>query len=488
MRVHSAAATTLKLTTRANRFDPMDRQFALIKDQRVQIRFSSIGSARYLLLTAALAAPTPLVLPTQAQDPLRPVSFRTLPSTVVVGEEADTGMNVDVEPDALDLETLESYALVSNPSIHRVAALVNAARGRALQVGLRPNPEVGFDFQQLGSDGLAEQYGVLISQEIVRPEKLQLARSAALHEVHRWEQELVAQRQRVLTDVRIAYVRALRAERQLELTQQLVSIGEQGVAVARELFNAQEVGRADVLQAELEVESALILLRNAENRRLAVWQELSAVTGRQLLQPHRLAGDITEAGTEVQFVEALTQLQNQSPEVAAALADIQQARCNLRRQQVEPRPNVTIEGLINWRDNGIGGRADGGLAMSVPLPLWNKNQGAIREARYQLDASERKLGQVELQLKNRLAPVFERYRNASEQVARYRDRILPKSAETLALTRETYELGEINFVNLLTIQRTYANNQLAYLDALEMLRVAEAEIAGMLLSGSLAND
>ncbi len=423
----------------------------------------------------------------QAEDPWRPISVRTLPVAVVMDHSEDTGMIVDVNPDALTLETLESRALASNPSIDRAAALVSAARGRALQVGLRPNPEVGFDFQQLGSDGVAEQYGVLIGQEFVRREKLQLNRSAALHDVHRLEQELAAQRQRVLTDVRIAYVRALRAERQLELTQQLVDIGEQGVNVAKELFNAQEVGRADVLQAELEVESASILRRNAENRRVAVWQELSAVVGQQLLQPQFLAGDITDAGHEVQFVEALLQLQNASPEIAAVLADIQRARCELQRQQVEPRPNVTVVGLINWRDNGIGGDADGGLSVTLPLPLWNKNQGAIREARYQLHAAERKLGQVELELKNRLAPVFERYQNAREQVDRYRDRILPKSAETLELTRETYELGEINFVNLLTVQRTYANNQLAYLDALEMLRVAEAEIAGMLLSGSLTS-
>ncbi len=453
----------------------------------MQHRVVGVGLGQSWLLPCAFAVVTAYCSQTQAQDPLRPISFRTLPAAVVIGQDDASSMIVDAEPDSLTLQTLESYALTSNPSIHRAAALVCAARGHALQVGLRPNPEVGFDFQQLGSDGLAEQYGVLINQEVVRREKLQLNRSAALHEVQRLEQELAAQRQRVLTDVRIAYIRGLRAERQLELTQQLVNIGEQGVAVAKELFNAQEVGRADVLQAELEVESASILLRNADNRRRAVWQEMSAVTGQHPLQPQRLAGDIVDAGTELQFVEALTQLQNQSPEIAAVLADIQRARCKLQRQQIETRPNVTVQGLINWRDNGIGGAADGGLSVSLPLPLWNKNQGAIREARYQLDAAERELGQVELQLKNRLAPVFERYRNASEQVDRYRDRILPKSAETLELTRETYELGEINFVNLLTVQRTYANNQLAYLDALEMLRVAEAEITGMLLSGSLDN-
>jgi cobalt-zinc-cadmium efflux system outer membrane protein len=102
-----------------------------------------------------------------------------------------------------------------------------------------------------------------------------------------------------------------------------------------------------------------------------------------------------------------------------------------------------------------------------------------------LAAAQRELQQVESALGQRLAPVFERYSNAAQQVERFRDRILPKAAETLDLTRQSYELGEISYINLLTVQRTYANNRLAYLDAMETLRLAEIEIRGLLLSGSL---
>jgi cobalt-zinc-cadmium efflux system outer membrane protein len=459
-------------------------------------------------VTAALALSGVVAVPTHAQDFLAPVVGQALSDVKAIaahamvesvdeqsqtnagmeenGDIEDGGMIVDTASDALTLQTLESMAMASNPSIGRAAALVNAARGRALQVGLPPNPEVGLDFEQLGSDGRAEQYGVAFRQEIVRRQKLRLNRSIALHEAHRLQQELAAQRQRVLTDVRVAYIRALRAERQIDLTKRLVEIGQQGVKVAEELLIAQEVGRGDVLQAELEVESAIILLRNAENRRIAVWQELSSLTGQGLLEPQPLVGDITAMESERQFDEVILQLRNQSPEVAAVMAAIERARCNLARQQFEPRPNVLIEGLINWRDNGTGGDANGAIVVALPIPIWNKNQGGIREARHQLVAVHQELGQVELDLQNRLAPVYERYRNARAQVDRYQDRILPKAAETLELTRQTYELGEVSFINLLTVQRTYARNQLAYLDALESLRVAEAEISGLLLSGSLS--
>jgi len=406
---------------------------------------------------------------------------------VLVADEmvTDDGMMVEPAGEKLTLETLESMALAASPSVQRASALVWAARSRALQAGLKPNPEVGIDFQQLGSAGLAEQYGVLVSQEIVRPRKLQLDRSIAQHEANQLSWQLQAERQRVLNDVRMTYIRALRAERQLALTRDLVEIGQKGVEIATELMRAKEVSRADVLQAELEVETANILHQNARNTRLAVWRELSALVGREAMSPQPLEGDIEQTSDGLIFEEALSRIRGQSPEVTAALARIERARCNLQRQLIETKPNLSFQGLVNWRDNGTGGDPNGALTLSFPIPICNQNQGAIGEARYQLAAAQRELRRIELALGQRLAPVFQRYSNAAEQVDRFRNRILPKAAETLQLTRQSYELGEVSYVNLLTVQHTYANNQLAYLDAMETLRLAEIEISGLLLSGSL---
>ncbi|MDA8967899.1 TolC family protein [bacterium] len=432
-------------------------------------------------------AAKPLVLPVEVNETLQHLLVdgpqQDVPRSDVDGS---VGPVLAEQVDGLTVESLEAIATNSNPSILRASAEIAAARGRAYQAGLRPNPAVGFDFQQLGSDGLAEQYGVLVQQEVVRGQKLQLNRSIALHEVAALEQAWVAQRQRVLTDVRIAYVRALRATKQLKLSKQLVEIGRQAIDVSKELLNIGEISRAELLQAEIEVESAEIVLRNAENNQKAVWRELAAVIGKESLQVQPLAGNLSSSGDDLQFEQSLQSLLSKSPEVAALFSEIERARCNLKRQQAEVKPNVTVQGLINWRDNGIGGGPDGAITVAMPLPLWNKNQGAIREARHQLDAAQHALIQVELELKQRLTPVFQQYRNSQEEVRRYEARILPKIAETLELTRKAYELGQLNFTGLLLVQRTYANTQLAHLEAQEQLRIAQLRIGGMLLSGSFS--
>lgn len=448
------------------------------------------GRRFFLVPTLALAfSPCATFAVAQDSTPISEVSISSQFSADWLHQEQvvePLQVHVPAEQFTLSLEQLQSIAIDMNPSLQRAAAEVNAARGRCIQVGLNPNPDVGIDFQQLGSSGLAEQYGASVSQEIVRRQKLRLNRAVGAHQVHELEQDYMAQRQRVLTDVRIAFIRALRAQRQIDVTRELVAISERALVVAQQLRMAQEVGKADVLQAELEVENARIELRNAENRHAAVWRELAAVTGQSGLVIQTLEGDLFAEKEPIRFEQALSVLQTSSPEISSAVERIEAARCQLAREQIEPMPNVTVSGLVNWRDNGANGQSDGGLAVSVPLPLWNRNQGAIQQARFELVAAQRELEQRTLDLQQRLAPTYERYSNARQQSQTYREQIIPRAEETLELTRTAYELGEVSFVNLLTIQRTYAENRLRFIDSLEALRVAEAEIEGLLLLGSLS--
>ncbi len=387
--------------------------------------------------------------------------------------------------DGLTLEELQSYALTSNPGIQRASAFVQAARGRALQVGLKPNPEVGIDFQQLGSNGQAEQYGITLAQRIVRSEKLELSRSAEMHEVRRLQQQLIVQQQRVLTDVHVAYLRVLRAQRQIDVTRELVKIGQQALSLSEQLFEAEEVAKTDVLQAELEVATADLQLQDAENSHDAAWRQLEAITGQPAIPVQPLHGSLFEARSPIDFDSVLATLRAQSPEVASMMSAIESARCRLRRAQVEPLPDVSIGGLLNWRDNGVGGRANAGLAVSIPLPIRDRNQGAIHEARFQMVAAERDLERLYLALAARLTPVLQRYTTARQRAERFREHIIPKSTESLALVRDAYELGETAFSSLLTAQRTYAQTRLSYIDSLETLRTAEAVINGLLLTDSL---
>jgi cobalt-zinc-cadmium efflux system outer membrane protein len=324
----------------------------------------------------------------------------------------------------------------------------------------------------------------MIEHEIITPGKRRLNRAVAEQEIIRAEQLLAAQQQRVLTDVRLAFYDALLAQQRLKLAQQLLHVAQQGQTAADRLQRAGETSRVDLIQSNLEVESAEIELNKAANQHAYVWMGLSAVLGLAQLPPTALRGDLDSVPTELTWNETLARLLATSPEVAAATSEIERARWALSRARAEVRPNVKFQ-LGVQSDNAIGGKTDGFVQMLVPVPIFNRNQGGIQQAQAEVVAAERAMQQVELDLQNRLAPVFQRYATAASQVRRYRTKILPQAEESLNLVRRGYEAGEFPYLLLLSSQRTYFQTNLQYLDSLRELRASSVEIEGLLLRDSL---
>ncbi len=385
----------------------------------------------------------------------------------------------------LSLPDLEQMALHNNPSLGRALAQVQIAKGQWVQVGLPPNPSVGYSGQQLGSAGLSEQHGVYVTQEIIRGGKLNLNRQAAAHEIARAEQDLVAQQFRVLTDVRMAFYRVLIAQKQIDLAYSVANTYRNAVEKTTKLYDAKEVSRLEMLDARLEYEAASVTLQNSQHTHAAAWRTLAAVVGQAQLPYQALAGDVAAAPRDFDYKQTLQHLLSASPEIAAAASNIERARWALQRAMVEHRGNVNVQAMYNLRDNGIGGRPDGAFVVDMPIPLWNKNQGGIVKAQGEVTVAEQTLQQVELDLQQRLAPVYAQYQNASHQVSRHQTTTMALARESVELSRKAYQGGEMIYLHLLDAERKYAQANLNYLDALRDLRLAEAEMEGFLLMNSL---
>ena len=392
------------------------------------------------------------------------------------------------EPPRLTLASVEQLALRYHPSLARAAAEVRAERGSWLQEGLYPNPMVSLGEQQTGSRGIAEQDGVAVQQEFVTANKLRLNREVASRRVAWTQQQFEAQRQRVLTDVRSEFFNVAIGERQRQVTTELVTIAKHGVELAEERNKGTPQGRNDVLEAKIELYRVQVNEVQAVNRARMARQRLAAAVGIPEIAAAEFDVNLNDLPPERDFEETLGQITAASPEIAAARVEIERAQWTLKRAGVEKIPNVTAYGLYNWRDNGVlGGKPDGAFVFSLPLPLFDRNQGGVQRALAELAAAERSLAEMEFSLRDRLADSFEDYANARFQARIYRDQLLPAAAQALELTRAAYRAGDTDYNDLLTSQRTNATANLEYLQALKRLRTSEMVIQGLLLSGSLDN-
>jgi cobalt-zinc-cadmium efflux system outer membrane protein len=388
---------------------------------------------------------------------------------------------------SLTLADLESIAMSNSPALAQAAAQVAAARGNWVQVGLPPNVQIGYSGNEMGNEGFAGQQGGYLSQQFITSNKLGLNRQVAAWQLREAQSQLDIMRLRVLTDVRSGYYEVLIAQRRRELAAELVRIGRQGVEAADALFRAEEVSEADPLRAQVESASAQIFLQNARNKQNQAWRHLTAVMGMPQLEPRPLAGTLDARQIEITWQETLNQILNESPEMAAAMTKIEAAGWSIRRAVAQIRPNVTAQGGAAYDDASSDTIAN--VQVQMAIPLWNRNQGGIRQAQAEAVAARRAADRLALDITSRLASAFQRYENARNQVQKYSgaDGILARSSRSLELIRAGYQAEEFGVIDLITAQRTFFQTNLAYLDSLRELWLAAIEIEGQLLGDSLSS-
>lgn len=398
-------------------------------------------------------------------------------STTATGESTDASFD-------LNLESLESLALASNPSLSEQQAIVESLRGRWIQAGLGPNPSLGFSGQQIFSNGQAEQIGLYAGHKFVRTEKLSASQLVVCREVEVALQKLAAQQQRVLTDVRLRFYEVLLAQRRTKVTAELVTIAQESLAKTNSLYEAELGTKIDVLRSTVELQEAKLQLETSRNQLTSAWKQLAAVVGQPDLPLQTLRGDI-QPKLELDAEMLAQQLLQESPEIFAAVAEQQRAHAQLHRELVEPLPDVDVQSIVQ-HDNATRA-ANAALQVSVPIPFCNRNQGAIAEARAKLVAAQYAQQKTELGLKERLAVAWQRYQSALAQVKGFSadDGILNNSRKTLELIRTAYDAGEIGSLDLITAQRVYSQTSLQYVNALSDYWAAKVELEGRLLKDSL---
>jgi cobalt-zinc-cadmium efflux system outer membrane protein len=375
-------------------------------------------------------------------------------------------------------------ALHGNPTLAQAAANVEAARGRAVQAGLYPNPTAGYEADRIGAAGTAgEMQGAFVDQTIVTAGKLRLSRAKYAHEVSQMEAQALAQEYRVLNGVRVRSYQLLAMQRLLDVRAELLQVAEDAVTTTEDLANVGAANKADLLQARIEARQERVALENARALYQAAWQQLAAFVGNPCLPVGRLQGDLEAPAAVPDYETTLCHLLEASPELQAARAEVARNQVALRREQAEPVPNVQVR-VSNGYDFETRNDVTS-LSVGVRLPVFDKNQGNIRATAAQVAYAQAEVGRVELSLRQRLAHTYARYRTAQAVVQSYREGNLPEARQAYELYLESFRGRRAAWPQVLVAQRTYFQISVDYVGALEQLRRAEVSVLGLLLVDGL---
>lgn len=395
-----------------------------------------------------------------------------------------SGEQVSATPvSELRLEDLEALALRHNPTLAQAGAAIDQQRGVLRQVGLYPNPQLGYLRSDPSNGNGTRSDGVFISQEIVTRGKLGLSRAVEAQEVRRLETEFNAQQMRVLVDLRIRYYEALGAQQAIAISQELHHLASEGLRLAEQLHQAQGATRADVLQARIQEQGAGATLDDAHARFDSAWRQMTAMVGLPQMAPVALVGRVDDEIPQLNFEGCFANLVAASPQLQAAQIRISHAQQELRRERAAVVPNVTVQTVTEF--DHTSNVTNVSTLLAAPIPLFNRNQGNISHAYADIREASAEVQRVRLVLHDQLAETFRRYETARQRVERLQKRILPDSAENLRLVSEGQRQGEFNLFQVLTARQLYSQSQLAYVESAIEMRKVVTEIDGLLLTGGL---
>ncbi|MEO2089283.1 MAG: TolC family protein, partial [Gemmataceae bacterium] len=385
----------------------------------------------------------------------------------------------------LTIADLEQLALAHNPTLVQAAAYIEAARGKALQAGLPFNPTIGMEAEQIGADRTAgEVRWFTLQQQIVTGGKLRLSRLKYQQEAELAEIQASAQRLRVVNGLAIAYFDVLAAQRSVDNERPLQENAEEAVKTTQQLVNVGQGNQQDLLQAEVEAAQTRVALRNAESRLRQDWTHLATLVGVPDLPQQPLAGQLEPAAPALTWDASLARLLQESPELAFAMAKVQQDRTTVQRERREPIPNVTVRGGVGYNFETRNNTAD--VAFSLPLPTFDRNQGTVRQAMADQARSQAEVTRVQLDLQRRLSDAFTRYQTSRDEVENFRDLVLPKAKKAAELYEEQFKARRAAFPQVLVARRTVYQLNEDYNQSLAKFRRAEVEVRGLLLVDGLA--
>jgi cobalt-zinc-cadmium efflux system outer membrane protein len=387
-------------------------------------------------------------------------------------------------PCLITLAELEATALRNNPTLIQAQAQIDASLAKSLQAGLFPNPLLGYTSDQIGAAGTAgEGQGAFFEQEIYRGNKLRLSRAKYRQEAFEADLQAAAQQLRIVNGVRARYYDVLAAHRQLNVERELLKNHEEMLRTIRELMNTGQANRPELLQIQVGLQRQKIGVVAAENAYRQSWEFLTTLLGGPATVKGALVDTLEQDTPPIGFDAALETIYNFSPQLQAARAEVIRDEITVERERAQPRPNVFLRLVTGY--NFETSNQTAAVQVGINPPLWNRNQGTIREAMAEVTRARGEVARLELMLRRRLAEVFTDYQTALTAVGIYRSETLPQSREAYDLLRAGYRNRRVPWADVLIAQRTYSDVVEEYLEALRTLRHSEVEIRGMLLTGGL---
>ncbi|MGE7989610.1 TolC family protein [Pseudomonas sp. NPDC089554] len=374
----------------------------------------------------------------------------------------------------LTLDQALAAAFASNPELAAVRQEIGIAEGERRQAGLLPNPELSWEMEDTRRD--TSTTTVMLSQALelggkrgARVEVAQAGQAIAQLDLERQANGLRA-------DVTQAFHAAVRAQTAVELAEQSRALTERGLRVVQGRVTAGQSSPVEETRGQVQLAQAEAQLRRVESERRVAWQALARLTGSARADFIQLEGVALSPGPAPEAERLLAKVE-QTIEWRLAAAQVERGEASLGSEKAQRIPNLTVSVGSQYsredrdRINVVG--------LSMPLPLFDRNQGNVLSAARRADQARDLRNAVELRLRSDTRSALSQWAMAMAEVDAYDRTILPSARQAVDTATRGFERGKFAFLDVLDAQRTLIEARSQYLDALATASDARAQVERM---------
>lgn len=378
----------------------------------------------------------------------------------------------------LTLRQALALALLHNPDLAAFSWEVRVKEAEALQAGLLPNPELGIEMENFAGDDAfsgtdAAETTVTLSQLVELGGKRGKRRAAASLEANLAGWDFETRRLDVLTATAKSFVAVLAAQERLIQADELSALADRFFRTVSERVEAGKVSPVEQTRAQVPLSAAHVAQDRARLALEAARQELTALWGNEAATFERAVGTL-ESIAPVPSQEQLTSLLEQSPDVARWKTEEQQRNARLALERANGIPDLTLfAGNRNLQETGDHAFVAG---ISIPLPLFDRNQGGIAAARAARSKAREERRSAYSQAVASLAAGYRDLSAAFVEARTLREEILPAAGQSFEAAEFGYREGKFGFLEVLDAQRTLFEVRGQYIEALAAYHQGRAEV------------
>lgn len=371
----------------------------------------------------------------------------------------------------LTLDQALQNAFAGNPELAAAQWEIGIAEGDREQAGLMPNPEVSWEAEDTRRDSRTTT--IMLSQPI----ELGGKRGARIDVASRAQDaaaiELERKRNALRADVIQAFNSAQTAQQRLLLSRQSLQLAEHGLRVAQGRIEAGKSSPVEGTRAQVQLSEVRLELRRAERDQATAYQQLAQVMGAPLPASTRVQAPAQSMPAVPPPTRLLERL-NESAELRLANLQIDQREASLGLEKSQRIPDLTVSVGSQYseaereRVNVVG--------LSMPIPLFNRNQGNVLAAARRTDQARDLRNATELRLRTEIQTSLEQWQTANGEVSAFNQTILPAAQSAVDSATRGFEMGKFGFLDVLDAQRTLIAARSQYIQAVSEATDARVRI------------